>query len=214
MNAKEKTLPAGDTEVKQTMIHIICDSLHRKPHDVHNDTRIIEDLGADSLDCLLILLEFETTFNINIPLSDQKNAQLFSTSFQKDWNKFNDAFHSVWKLIVKQNGRIPSITKINHSITEYEIRRQGWEVGRFDKLNGKFRVFNELDAQNIEFSLQQRIYINGYNAGYNLKDEAFTNDVHTEHCCVVHGCKYNEDESCPVVQGKKPQCRPCELCQL
>lgn len=26
-------------------------------------------------------------------------------------------------------------------------------------------------------------------------------DVHTRHCCLVHGCKYGEDDDCSVVQG-------------
>lgn len=35
--------------------------------------------------------------------------------------------------------------------------------------------------------------------------------VHTEHCCIFHGCKYwNKD--CPVTEGTKPQSYPCETC--
>lgn len=37
-------------------------------------------------------------------------------------------------------------------------------------------------------------------------------DVHTEHCCVAHGCKYG-DAACPVETGKKRQSFPCELCK-
>jgi hypothetical protein len=36
-------------------------------------------------------------------------------------------------------------------------------------------------------------------------------DVHTEHCCKVHGCKYG-DETCSVVTGLKKQSYPCENC--
>ena len=35
--------------------------------------------------------------------------------------------------------------------------------------------------------------------------------VHTEHCCVDHGCKYGED-GCPVYLGIKKQSCPCEAC--
>jgi hypothetical protein len=35
--------------------------------------------------------------------------------------------------------------------------------------------------------------------------------VHTEHCCVKHGCKYGDD-NCPVWLGYKRQSFPCELC--
>ena len=37
--------------------------------------------------------------------------------------------------------------------------------------------------------------------------------VHCAHCCVDHGCKYNED-SCPVVSGESIQNNPCEDCEL
>jgi hypothetical protein len=37
-------------------------------------------------------------------------------------------------------------------------------------------------------------------------------DVHTEHCCIDHGCKYGDD-NCTVVTGKLPQSFPCEDCE-
>lgn len=37
-------------------------------------------------------------------------------------------------------------------------------------------------------------------------------DVHTEHCCLQHGCKYGKDDTCTVVTGKAPQSFPCEDC--
>ncbi len=36
-------------------------------------------------------------------------------------------------------------------------------------------------------------------------------DVHTEHCCAVHGCKYG-DEDCTVVEKLRPQSYLCEDC--
>jgi hypothetical protein len=35
--------------------------------------------------------------------------------------------------------------------------------------------------------------------------------VHTEHCCILHGCKYCDDD-CPVEKGIKPQSYLCESC--
>ncbi len=38
-------------------------------------------------------------------------------------------------------------------------------------------------------------------------------DVHTENCCIIHGCKYGEDDYyCTVATNKKPQSFPCEKC--
>ena len=38
-------------------------------------------------------------------------------------------------------------------------------------------------------------------------------NVHTEHCCFVHGCKYDDDD-CPVATGKQMQSFPCEACDF
>src|SRR5688500_14647042 len=36
-------------------------------------------------------------------------------------------------------------------------------------------------------------------------------DVHTEHCCVRHGCKYGKDDTCTVVQKvSTPSFNECE----
>ena len=38
-------------------------------------------------------------------------------------------------------------------------------------------------------------------------------DVHTEHCCIDHGCKYGDD-NCTIVTGTKVQSYPCEECEF
>ena len=35
--------------------------------------------------------------------------------------------------------------------------------------------------------------------------------VHTEHCCLFHGCKYG-NQGCPVANGAKRQSHLCEQC--
>ena len=37
-------------------------------------------------------------------------------------------------------------------------------------------------------------------------------DVHTEHCCIIHGCKYGKDDECTVMLRISPQSYPCESC--
>ena len=36
--------------------------------------------------------------------------------------------------------------------------------------------------------------------------------VHVTHCCLIHGCKYGDDEDCPVASGKMEQFYICEDC--
>lgn len=39
-------------------------------------------------------------------------------------------------------------------------------------------------------------------------------DVHTEHCCDIHGCKYgNVNNECTVQSGLKKQSHPCYYCR-
>lgn len=45
----------------------------------------------------------------------------------------------------------------------------------------------------------------------NNLDKDMEPEVHANHCCVIHGCKYG-DEDCPVVLGKVKQEYKCEFC--
>lgn len=40
------------------------------------------------------------------------------------------------------------------------------------------------------------------------------NRVHTEHCCILHGCKYDKDNVCTVVHKIVPQSNICESCDV
>ena len=49
--------------------------------------------------------------------------------------------------------------------------------------------------------------------GTHIEERAMTEtNVHTEHCCIDHGCKYG-DEDCPVVAGDQKQSHPCQDCE-
>jgi hypothetical protein len=38
-------------------------------------------------------------------------------------------------------------------------------------------------------------------------------DIHTEHCCIKHGCKYGDsDHECTVTSGRGKQSKPCMVC--
>lgn len=36
--------------------------------------------------------------------------------------------------------------------------------------------------------------------------------VHETHCCILHGCKYGNNENCPVCNGLIKQRYICETC--
>ncbi len=53
-------------EVKET----ICQQLKAKPEDITLETSFIDDLGADSLDSIELVMELEEKFGIEIPDED------------------------------------------------------------------------------------------------------------------------------------------------
>ena len=51
----------------EELVNILCEQLPLKPEDVTTDSRIKEDLGADSLDVLQLLMALEEEKGIVIP---------------------------------------------------------------------------------------------------------------------------------------------------
>jgi len=52
--------------VEETVKRIVVERLDRKPEEVTNEARFIDDLGADSLDQTELLMALEEEFNIDI----------------------------------------------------------------------------------------------------------------------------------------------------
>ncbi|MEY3084299.1 MAG: hypothetical protein RL037_479 [Bacteroidota bacterium] len=55
------------SEIKAKVIAIIVDKLNVEESEVSNDASFTNDLGADSLDTVELIMEFEKQFNISIP---------------------------------------------------------------------------------------------------------------------------------------------------
>lgn len=54
-------------EVKEKVIAIIVDKLGVDESEINNEASFTNDLGADSLDTVELIMEFEKEFNIAIP---------------------------------------------------------------------------------------------------------------------------------------------------
>ena len=51
----------------EQIVAILANQLHIDPSRIAEDTDIVEDLGADSLDIVEALMELEQTFSISVP---------------------------------------------------------------------------------------------------------------------------------------------------
>jgi acyl carrier protein len=52
--------------VLEKVINTLARQLERRPDEISADTNIIEDMGADSLDLVELVMELEKTYNIII----------------------------------------------------------------------------------------------------------------------------------------------------
>ena len=65
------TNPSIEERVKK----IVCDQMGTTADKISAETSFINDLGADSLDTVELVMEFEDEFQINIPDEDAEKIQ-------------------------------------------------------------------------------------------------------------------------------------------
>jgi acyl carrier protein len=63
------------SEVYSKVVSIIVDKLGVEESEVANEASFTNDLGADSLDTVELIMEFEKEFNIAIPDDQAENIQ-------------------------------------------------------------------------------------------------------------------------------------------
>lgn len=61
--------------IEERVIKIVCDQMGATPDKVTKETSFINDLGADSLDTVELVMEFEDEFEISIPDEDAEKIQ-------------------------------------------------------------------------------------------------------------------------------------------
>ena len=65
----------ASTNVKDRVIEIVCEQMGASKDKVAEQTSFINDLGADSLDTVELVMEFEDEFDLNIPDEDAEKIQ-------------------------------------------------------------------------------------------------------------------------------------------
>lgn len=61
------------SEIAQKVTQIIIDKLGVEESEINNEASFTNDLGADSLDTVELIMEFEKEFNISIPDDQAEN---------------------------------------------------------------------------------------------------------------------------------------------
>ena len=61
--------------VEERVLNIVCEQLGTTRDKITNETSFINDLGADSLDTVELVMEFEDEFDISIPDEDAEKIQ-------------------------------------------------------------------------------------------------------------------------------------------
>jgi len=73
---------ADKAEVQEMVKQIICEKLSVKPEQVTPETSFVNDLGADSLDTVELVMEFEDKFEMQIPDEEAEKIQTVGDAVQ------------------------------------------------------------------------------------------------------------------------------------
>ena len=62
-------------DIDEKVVEIICQQLDAEKEDIKNESSFIDDLGADSLAIVELVLAFEEQFEIDIPDEDTEKIR-------------------------------------------------------------------------------------------------------------------------------------------
>ena len=65
----------SNPSIEERVVKIVCDQMGATADKVTKDTSFINDLGADSLDTVELVMEVEEEFEIQIPDEDAEKIQ-------------------------------------------------------------------------------------------------------------------------------------------
>lgn len=63
-------------EIEKKVIEVLADMFEVQPEELSSDTKPLEDLGADSIDIVELIVAFETEYDTTFPDDDIFNANL------------------------------------------------------------------------------------------------------------------------------------------
>ena len=75
------------SEVLDKVVEIVCNQLRVPEEDVTPESSFVEDLGADSLDTVELVMAFEEEFGLEIPDDEAENITTIKSAV--DWIQNN-----------------------------------------------------------------------------------------------------------------------------
>ena len=75
------------SEVLEKVVEIVCNKLTVSKEDVTPESSFVEDLGADSLDTVELVMSFEEEFGLEIPDDEAENITTIKSAV--DWIQNN-----------------------------------------------------------------------------------------------------------------------------
>ena len=75
------------SEVLNKVVDIVCDQLSVNKDDVNPESSFVEDLGADSLDTVELVMAFEEEFELEIP--DDEAERITTIQSAVEWIEGN-----------------------------------------------------------------------------------------------------------------------------
>jgi acyl carrier protein len=75
------------SEVLDKVVEIVCNQLGSNKDDVTPDSSFVEDLGADSLDTVELVMAFEEEYGLEIPDDEAENITTIKSAV--DWIQNN-----------------------------------------------------------------------------------------------------------------------------
>ena len=71
------------SEVLDKVVEIVCNQLSVNKEDVTPDASFVEDLGADSLDTVELVMAFEEEFGLEIPDDEAENITTIKSAVDR-----------------------------------------------------------------------------------------------------------------------------------
>ncbi len=68
--------------IEERVMNIICEQMGASRDKINPETSFVNDLGADSLDTVELVMEFEDEFEISIPDEDAEKIQTVGSAIE------------------------------------------------------------------------------------------------------------------------------------